>query len=260
MKFQNILFNIEDRVGKLIINRPPPNILDIATLEEVVLVLERIRQDYEGMGNLKAIVVTGAGNHAFSTGVSVQDHLPDKAQKMIPLFAKTMRLMIELDQPVIAMVRGYCLGGGCEFASICDLVVAAESARFGQPEIKFGDFAPLAIALYPRLIGLRNTLELLLTGETVTAAEAQRLGLVNKVVPDDRLEEETQALIDKITGHSLVAIKANKRAIYAAVDLGFNEALNLVQYLYLNTLVKSHDGIEGLKAFLEKREPVWKDA
>jgi enoyl-CoA hydratase/carnithine racemase len=110
------------------------------------------------------------------------------------------------------------------------------------------------------LIGLRNTLEFLLTGETISAAEAQRLGLVNRVVPDDRLEEETQVLIEQITRHSLVAIKANKRAIYAAADLGFNEALNIVQYIYLNVLAKSHDGMEGLRAFLEKREPVWKDA
>lgn len=259
VEFQNIVFEVEDRVGKLIINRPPTNILDIPTLEEVVALLERIRQDEE-LGRLKALVVTGAGDHAFSTGVSVQDHLPDKVHKMIPLFGKTLRLMIELDQPVIAMVKGYCLGGGCEFACICDFVIAAESAKFGQPEIRFGDYAPLAIALYPRLIGLRQTMELLLTGETLSAEEARRIGLVNKVVPDERLEEETRAFIEKITRYSLVAIKANKRAIYASLDLGFNEALNLIQYIYLNVLVKSHDGIEGLKAFLEKREPVWQDA
>lgn len=259
MEFQNIIFQVEDRVGRIVINRPPTNILDIATITEVNAVLEQIRLEEE-LGRLKAVVITGAGDHAFSTGVSVQDHLPDQVHRMIPLFAKTMRLMLEIDQPVIAAVKGYCLGGGCEFACICDLVIAADTATFGQPEISFGDFAPLGLALYPRLIGLRRTMELLLTGDNFSAAEAQRLGLVNRVVPAGRLEEETMAFVHRITRHSLVAIKANKRAIHAALDLGFSEALNMAQYVYLNLLAKSQDNMEGLKAFLEKRPPVWQDA
>lgn len=259
MDFKNIVFEVKDRVGKVVINRPPANILDIATIEEVNSVLEQIRHD-EALGRLKAVVITGAGDHAFSTGVSVQDHLPDQVHRMIPLFARSMRLMREIDQPVIASVKGYCLGGGCEFACICDLVIAADTATFGQPEIKFGDFAPLAIALYPRLIGIRATLELLLTGDNISATEARRLGLVNRVVPAERLEKETMALVDGITRHSLVAIKATKRAAYTALDLGFDEALNMAQYVFLNVLSQSHDGLEGLKAFLEKRQPVWQDA
>lgn len=254
MNFDNIIFEVKDRVGKIIINRPPPNIIDIKTLYEMIAAMEELNK-----GNAKVLIITGAGNRAFSTGVSVQDHLPDKVGEMVPLFGRLFRTMVLLAQPTIAVVRGYCLGGGCEVACFCDLVIAAEGAQFGQPEIRLGDYAPLAIAAYPKIIGKKKAFELLIIGDTIDAGEAERIGLVNKVVAEDKLDETVADFVKKLTDLSLVSIKASKRALYAGYDVTFEKALDISEYIYLNTLAKSKDGMEGLRAFIEKRKPVWQD-
>lgn len=254
MNFDNIIFEVKDRVGKITLNRPPPNIIDIKTLYEMIAAMEELDK-----GNAKVLIITGAGNRAFSTGVSVQDHLPDKVGEMVPLFGKLFRTMASLAQPTIAVVRGYCLGGGCEVACFCDLVIAAEGAQFGQPEIRLGDYAPLAIAAYPKIIGRKKAFELLITGDTIDAKETERIGLVNKVVAEDKLDETVAEFVKKLTDLSLVAIKASKRALYAGYDVTFDKALDISEYIYLNTLAKSKDGMEGLRAFIEKRKPVWQD-
>lgn len=255
MEFQNIIFRVEDKVARILINRPPANIVDIATLREMLAAMESL----EGRKDVKVLLLSAVGEKAFSTGVSVQDHLADKVDEMIPLFGRTMRAAIHLDIPVVAAVKGYCLGGGCELAVMCDLVVAAESARIGQPEITLGDYAPIGVATYARILGPKKAFELLLLGETLTAAKAKELGLVNFVVPDESFEAEVEALVQKLASMSLVSLKASKRAIYMGMDMGFNEAITMAEYIYLNVLAKSHDGMEGLKAFLEKRKPVWRD-
>lgn len=254
MNFENIIFEVKDRVGKIIINRPPPNIIDMKVLYEMIAAMEELNK-----GNAKVLIITGAGDKAFSTGVSVQDHLPDKVNETVPLFGKFFRTMASIAQPTIAVVKGYCLGGGCEVACFCDLVIAAEGSQFGQPEIRLGDYAPLAIPAYPKIIGRKKAFELLITGDTIDAREAERIGLVNKVVPKDKLEEEVAGFVKKLTDLSLVSIKASKRALYAGYDVPFEKALDISEYIYLNTLAKSKDGMEGLRAFLEKRKPVWKD-
>ena len=254
MSFENIIFEVKDRVGKIIINRPPPNIIDIKVVYEMIAAMEELNK-----GDAKVLIITGAGDKAFSTGVSVQDHLPDKIEETLPLFCKLFRTMASIAQPTIAVVKGYCLGGGSEVACFCDLVIAAEGAQFGQPEIKLGDYAPLGVAAYPKILGRKKSFELLMLGDTITAREAERIGLINKVVAEDQLDDEVAKIVNKFTDLSLVSIKASKRALYAGYDVTFEKALDIAEYIYLNTLAKSKDGMEGLHAFLEKRKPVWKD-
>ena len=253
MEFENIIFEVADRVAKITINRPPPNIIDIKTLREMIQAMEAVKK----RKGIKAVIITGAGNKAFSTGVSVQDHLPDSVEEMIPLFGNFFRTMISLEQPTIAVVNGYCLAGGCEVACFCDMVIASEKSQFAQPEIKLGDFAPLAVAAYPRMMGRKKAFEFLFTGDTVDAREAERIGLVNMVVPEDKLEEEVDRLLKKLTSLSPLAIRASKRALYAGYDVRFEQALAASEDIYLNVCAKSKQGFEGLYAFLEKREPVW---
>lgn len=255
MAYQSITLEIKEKVAWLTLNTPPTNIIDIPMTTELVDALEGLKKE----PGVKIVVLRGAGEHAFSTGVSVEDHLEDKVDQMIPLFGRTLRAILSLDIPVLSVVRGYCLGGGAELACVCDLVIAAESAKLGQPEIRFGDYAPLAIAAYTKFLGTRRTMDLLLTADTFSAREAQQMGLVSRVFPDSELDAEVEKMVKRISGMSLVALKANKRAILACQDLSFSAALDLSEYIYLNILAKSADGMEGLRAFLEKRKPVWQD-
>jgi len=255
MAFENIVFEVKDWVGKITINRPPSNIMDIKALNEMIQAMEEVKQRQD----IKVLIITGAGDRAFSTGVSVKEHLPDTVEEMIPTFGNLFRTMLLLDQPIIAVVKGHCLGGGCEVACFCDIVIASEGAQFGQPEIKLANYAPLAVAAYPRLMGMKKAFEFLLTGDTIDAKEAQRIGLVNIVVPETELEEAVDKFVKKLTAHSMVAIKASKRVIYAGYDVSFEEAMKIAEYTFLNVIAKSKDGVEGLRAFLEKREPVWRN-
>lgn len=255
MKFENIIFEVADRAAKITINKPPTNIIDVKTLREMIQAMEAVKK---GKG-IKAVVITGAGNKAFSAGMSIQDHLPDSVEEMIPLFGNLFRTMMSLEPPTLAVVNGYCLGGGCEVACFCDMVIASEGSQFGQPEIKLGVFAPLAVAAYPRMIGRKKAFELLFTGDTIDAREAERIGLVNRVVPQEKLEEEVDRLLKKLTSLSPLVIRASKRALYAGYDVGFEAALAASEDIYLNTCAKSKQGFEGLHAFLEKRDPVWED-
>ena len=255
MEFENITFEVADRVAKITINRPPTNIIDIKTLRDMIQAMEAVKKRKD----IKAVVFTGAGNKAFSAGMSIQDHLPDNVEEMIPLFGNLFRTMASLAQPTIAVVNGHCLGGGCEVACFCDMTIASEKSQFAQPEIKLGVFPPLAVAAYPKMIGRKKAFGFLFTGDTIDAREAERIGLVNMVVPEDKLEEAVDRLLEKLTSLSPLVIKITKRALYAGYDAGFEQALATSESIYLNEGAKSKQGFEGLHAFLEKRAPVWED-
>ncbi len=255
MSYENIILEIEDYVSRITINRPPPNILDIKTMSEIISALKEIRKQKA----IKAVVFTGAGTKAFSAGVEVRDHLPENVKEMLRAFHGIFREMIKLNQPTIAVVNGYALGGGCELALFCDMVIASEKSELGQPDIKLGNFAPLALAAYPFFIWRKSVYEFLFTGESLSAKEAQRIGLVNKVVPESELKEAEQDLLRKLLDLSSVSIRASKMAMAATFNEQFEKALDAVEAIYMNELAPSEDGLEGLEAFLEKRSPVWKE-
>jgi cyclohexa-1,5-dienecarbonyl-CoA hydratase len=178
---------------------------------------------------------------------------------MIEVFHGIFRLLQKLEIPTLAVLNGAALGGGCELAMACDMIIASERAKIGQPEIKVGVLAPVAAVLLPRLIGRSKALELLLTGEDIRAPEAERIGLINKAVPPEELEAATEEFIAKLTGLSGAILRLSKRAVYQSFGLSFADALDQVESLYLDDLMATEDAHEGLAAFLEERSPAWKN-
>ena len=252
--FKNILYETSDGVAKITINKPPLNVLNVETIEEITKALEGANKDNDVM----VVVITGSGDRAFCAGVDIKDHLPEKVDKTLELFHKMFHVLVDLQKPTVAVVDGFALGGGCEVAMACDMVVASEKAQFGQPEIKVGAIPTVASALLPKLIGRKNALELIFTGDTIGAKEAQQMGLINKVVSPNKLVEATNELVNKLKKMSPVVLKLVRQAVYQGLYLDFKKALNGVTNIYLNQLIRTEDAVEGLKAFLEKRKPVWK--
>jgi cyclohexa-1,5-dienecarbonyl-CoA hydratase len=243
---------IDDRVAHLSLARPPLNILDlelIAALDDALAALP---------GTIQLVVLRGQGGKAFSAGVSVQDHTPDKVESMLLAFHGVIRRILGLDAIVLAVVEGHCLGGGMELAMACDLVLAADNARFGQPEIQLGCYPPVAAALYPAAIGAARTAELLLTERKLTATEARDWGLVNWVAPRAELEATAGGIAADITGRSAAVTGLTKRAIAAGRRLPWHAALDEAERLYLGELASTADMNEGIAAFLERRAPTWK--
>ena len=253
MNFKNILLEKKDGMGKLVINRPPLNILNIDTLEEMNQALAELRTDDE----VKVVVITGAGDRAFSAGVDVGDHLGEKLPKMVEVFQKLFISLIEVDKPTIAVVNGLALGGGCEIVAGCDMAIASEKAQLGQPEIKLGVYPPPASVLFPRLLGRRKAFELILSGDSISAKEAERIGLVNKAVPEEEFDKATEQFIKRFTVNSGLALTQARRALYRNFDLEFHKAME-VTGIDATMVMSGENSVEGLKAFIEKRKPVWK--
>lgn len=251
--YQAIQVGLLGPVYSIELNKPPLNILDVAMIEEVQAALQAAEAD----PSARVIVFRGAGPKAFCAGVSIQDHTPERLGEMIPRFHAIFRHLARTDKVTLAVVHGHCLGGGFELASMCDLVVAAETARFGQPEIKLGQLAPVAVVLLPYLIGYRKAAELLLTGATLGAREAQALGLVNRVVPAEQLSQCADELLQELLAQSGSALRLTKTILRRVAGLDFERALRESEDFFLNTLAKTEDAREGIFAFLEKRAPVW---
>lgn len=254
--YQNISFEIEDRVGRVVFARPPLNIFDIAMMREIDAALTECM----GRRDVVAVVFEAAeGSRAFSAGVSVEEHAPETIYQMLESFHQIFRTLEQMGKPALAVVEGAALGGGCELVAGCDIVIASEGARFGQPEIKLGVFPPVAAVLLPRLVGERRARELILTGELIDAQEALRLGLVSHVVAPAQLRRKTDEVLARLRELSAPALEMTRRALDAARGLPFGEALSRVEDIYLNELMKTEDAQEGVNAFMEKRKPVWRN-
>ena len=242
------------RAATLRLVRPPLNILDLALLDE----LEAACAELAAQPDLQLVAVRGEGGKAFSAGVSIADHTPEKIERMLLGFHGALRRLRDLDAFTVALVDGHCLGGGMELACVCDYVVATAGSRFGQPEIQLGCYPPAAAALYPRRLGHARTFDLLLTGRTLSCAEAEQHGVVTFRVADAEFEARLRALVADITGKSAAVTRLTKRAIRAGIELHFREAVAEAERLYLDQLTRTEDMEEGIRAFLEKRPPQWK--
>ena len=237
-------------VARLTLNRPPANVLSVEVLAELNHALESL----EYLREVKLVVLAATGKY-FSAGFELGDHLADRAYLMLEEFGKVFEEMGKLDKPTLAVVAGPALGAGSMLAAGCDIVLAGASARFGHPEIKGGVFNPVAAALLPRLVGRKRAFEMILGGGLVTAAEAERIGLVSRVLPDERLEAEAAAFILRFQEGSAPILQMTRRAM----DLLLPDALRHAEDVYLNQLMATEDAEEGLKAVMAKRKPVWKD-
>jgi len=252
-QFKDIQFELRDAVGRIVLNRPPVNVLNIAMMEEIQAALRQA----QAAPATRAIVFSAAGR-MFSAGVDIAEHTHELMERMLTAFHGIFRLMADGEIPTVAVVQGHALGGGCELACFCDLIVAAQGVKFGQPEIAVGVFPPVAAALFPHLIGGRKAAELILTGEAIPAEEAHRIGLINAVVPADQLLVEAERLLGRLTDKSAAVLRIAKRALRAGMAAGFDEALPTIEAIYTKSLMSLEDPEEGLKAFMEKRKPAWK--
>src|SRR3954454_16006228 len=209
--YQHINFRIEDRVARITFARPPLNVFNIAMMREIASALGQCAQR-----EFVAIVFDAEKScRAFSAGVAVEEHVQETIFQMLDAFHSIFRQLEQLAKPAIALVDGAALGGGCELVAACDIVIASDRSRFGQPEIKLGVFPPVAAVLLPRIIGERRARELILTGELVDAKEAKQLGLINMVVPAGELEQKTEELLVRLRELSAPALEATRRAIDA---------------------------------------------
>lgn len=254
MAYKHIQTELKDGVATLTLNRAPLNVFNIEMMEEINSYFEGLLKEK----SLKLLIIQAVGK-AFSAGVDVGEHLGDLVYKMVEVFHKMFRLMDALKVPSIAVVNGSALGGGCELALYCDMVIATDRAKFGQPEIQVGVFPPIAALIFPRMIGRKKAMELILSGETISAQEALALGLINKIIPEASLPQEVNGFIEKFTKSSGIILKFAKEAVIAGLNDDIEKGLKNIEKIYLDKMMKTNDAIEGLKAFLEKRKPVWRD-
>ena len=252
LKFIN--HEIVDGVATLTFNRPKHNVLDIEMMNELNGQLETLAND----GSLKCVVLAGDGP-SWCAGVEVADHRPEMVDEMIATFNRIFELVHRMPVPTIAAVHGACLGGGMEVAMACDIIVASPKAVFGQPEIKLGFFPPYAAIRLPQLVGPARAVEICTTGRRYKAEAAQRMGLVAHLSGEDNFQETVDGIVGEIKACSPLIIRLNKRAVNAHLGLDFKQALSGVSDLFLNTLMKTEDTLEGIKSFEEKRRPVWKN-
>ncbi|HEY3276719.1 MAG TPA: enoyl-CoA hydratase/isomerase family protein [Syntrophorhabdaceae bacterium] len=255
MSFNSITYENKNKVARITLNTPPSNWLTISMMKEINQVIMEVKKD----PTVQLLVFDHAGEKAFCDGVDVADHTPDKVNEMIEVFHRMFRLMAELDVTTVAVVNGRSLGGGCELMAFCDIVIASEKSRIGQPEIAVGVFPPVAAAWFPKIIGLKKTYELLLTGKVISAKEAEAIGLVNAVIPVENFKEGVDKFLAEFLNKSRPVAMWTRRAIKAGLNVDFMEALKASEMIYLHDCMKTEDANEGISAFMEKRKAVWKD-
>ncbi len=233
--------------------RPPLNVLDIALLRELDQALSNCATDPE----VDVVVLQGAGSRAFSAGVDIKDHSAAQVPEMLQVVHGAIRKLLALPQVTVALVRGVCLGGGCEVASSCDFIVASEDSIFATPEILVGCYPPVALARFSRLIGYHKAAEMILTGRRFSAHDAQAMGLINRVHAASDLDAGLQALLGDLLGKSGAVLRLTLKGLRELSLEGFNAALKRSEQIYCQELLRTHDVEEGVKAFLEKRPPAW---
>lgn len=254
MTFQTLLFEVRDGIAFVTINRPDKlNALNDQVVEELGRVADRIAGD----DAIKGALLTGAGPKAFVAGADITD-----LAKQGPFDGKAralrgqgvLRRLETCGKPVVAAINGFALGGGCELAMACHIRIASETAKFGQPEVKLG-IAPGygGTQRLPRLVGKGVALQLILTGEMIDAAEAYRIGLVNRVVPADQLLAESEKMLRGILAMGPLAVRLALEAVDQGLEMTLDEGL-LLEANHFGLLAATHDMKEGLTAFLEKRQ------
>jgi cyclohexa-1,5-dienecarbonyl-CoA hydratase len=252
--YEHIHFNVDDRVARITFARPPLNVFNIAMMREIASALGQCAQH-----DLVAIVFDADKTcRAFSAGVAVEEHVQETIFQMLDAFHAIFRQLEQLAKPAIALVDGAALGGGCELVAACDIVIASDRSRFGQPEIKLGVFPPVAAVLLPRVIGEKRARELILTGEIIDAVEAGRLGLCNHVVPGAHLEAKLLEVLGKLRELSGTSLAYARQSLDLGRGRSIAAALDEQENIYLNELMKTQDANEGVKAFMDKRKAIWR--
>ncbi len=249
-----IQFEVSNFIARLTMNHAPHNVLIVPMMREMAEAIESLN----GRADVKAILLQSA-QQAFSAGISLEDSRPDRVFQTLDMFTRVFQAMVDISKPVVVVVNGPAIGAGSELVGFGDMVIATPKAKFAQPEVKLGVFPPFAAVMLPQIIGQKKTYELILTGEALTAEDAQRFGFVNKVVPEAELKDYVEMLIARIGEFSGPVLEVTKRVIGSSIGQPLKQAMKTSQDLYLNELMNLEDVQEGLRAVIEKRKPVWKN-
>ncbi|HEY3929463.1 MAG TPA: enoyl-CoA hydratase/isomerase family protein [Candidatus Koribacter sp.] len=252
--FKFIDFDISDSIARITLNNPPYNTLTVPLMSELADAIEGL----EGKSEVKCILLDSS-QKTFSAGISIEDSKPDRVFQTLEAFNRVFQAISEISKPLIVVVNGPAIGAGSELVAFGDMIIATPNARFAQPEVKMGVFPPFAAIMLPAVIGPKKTYELILTGQSLTAEEALRLGFVNQVVPEAELATTVKELVAKIVEFSAPVLEMTKRVIATSIGRPLAEAMKKSQDIYLNQLMSLQDVEEGLRAVLEKRKPVWKN-
>jgi cyclohexa-1,5-dienecarbonyl-CoA hydratase len=244
--------NIAVPIARVTLINPPLNVIDLQMMKLLFQALSEI----EPRSDIPVVLFEGDAR-AFSAGVDVKAHLPDQIHEMLRSFHSVVRAVVASRKVTIAAVRGACLGGGAELASVCDLVYTARDATWGFPEIKLGCYPPVAAVALAALIGQKRAAELILTGRQFSGDEAAGMGLANRSVAADELESVVEQTLDKLRQLSPVALAHTKKAIYTWDAIHFDKGLARAEKIYLDELISTADAREGIIAFLDKRPPKW---
>ena len=253
-EFNYVRYRIEGSVARMTLDRPEHNLLHEPMLRELAAGIESL----DDKDDVKLIVLDSACK-VFSGGIDIGEYTAERVFQMLDAFHAAFTAMLDVGKPVIVVVDGPAIGGGAELAAFGDLVVATPRARFAQPEITIGVFPPLASTILPFLIGPKRALELVLTGEPITAERACELGLVNRLVPEAQLEQTVNELIARITAQSGAVLAMAKKAILGGMGLSLRDGLRHSMNIFLNELYRLEDSQEGLRAMIEQRKPQWKN-
>jgi cyclohexa-1,5-dienecarbonyl-CoA hydratase len=253
--FTNITHRLEDGVLRIQLNRPAAsNALSLAMMEEMVYVLDQL----ELKESAKVVVFTG-NERAFCSGLDIAEHTDENVYQLLDAFHRLMRRMMSLETVSFSVVKGMALGAGCELAAACDFCFAADTAKLGQPELKAGLFPTVAPIIYPRLVGLHRTFELILTGRIYESREAETIGLITRALPGDKIDAEVEKWIQFLRTFSTPVVRLARRAISEAAYMPFEDGLRHVEEVYLNQLMATEDAKEGVRALRERRAPVWQN-
>jgi cyclohexa-1,5-dienecarbonyl-CoA hydratase len=239
-------------VGRITLHNPPFNVIDLQMTQELCQTITGL----ESRTDISVILFEG-GSQAFSAGVEIKAHLPEKIHDMLTSFHAVIRAIVASCKITIAAVEGVCLGGGAELASVCDLVYTARDATWGFPEIKLGCYPPVAAVALPALVGPKRAAELILTGRQISGDEAVAIGLANRSVRAEELDALVQQTLSELRHLSPAALAHAKKAVYAWDAIHFDKGLARAEKIYLEELISTEDAREGIIAFLEKRPPKW---
>jgi cyclohexa-1,5-dienecarbonyl-CoA hydratase len=253
-RFEFVKFRIDKNVARMTLARAEHNLLNEAMLREIADGIA-----YAGDRADAKLIVLDSACKVFSGGIDVGEYTSQRVFQMLDAFHAAFAGMLEVGKPVVCVVNGPAIGGGAELAAFGDLVVATPKARFAQPEITIGVFPPLASTVLPFLVGPKTALEIVLTGEPISAERALELGLVNRLVPEAQLEKSVEDLIARIAAHSGPVLTMAKRAILGGMGLSLRDGLKNSMNIFLNELYRLEDSQEGLRALVEKRKPNWKN-
>jgi cyclohexa-1,5-dienecarbonyl-CoA hydratase len=251
--FSKIRLDITPPVARVTLTNPPLNIIDLAMMDELNQAVTTI----EARAEVTAVVFSGSGK-CFSAGVDIAAHTPDKVHMALEKLHRAIRAIVGSQKVTIARVHGACLGGGAELALVCDLVYTARDASWGFPEIKLACYPPVAVVALAALVGQKRALDLILTGRQISGDEALAIGLATGAARAEELDTLVADAIERLKPLSPAALAHAKKAFYAWDALHFDKGLARAEKIYLEELAKTADCEEGIRAFMEKRKPVWK--